>query len=103
MRHYFADYDELLIIPEETAFQGDSQLKRLKKQLKSHKKTNVEGVIGLKPKECWLREFDFFMENTHLIPNIKQCSFINDHGLLELFDTHEHFQSPVMHKQRANK
>tara|TARA_R110000824_G_scaffold67527_1_gene174965 strand:+ start:1466 stop:2926 length:1461 start_codon:yes stop_codon:yes gene_type:complete len=103
LRHYFADYDELLIIPEETAFQGDSQLKRLKKQLKSHKKTNVEGVIGLKPKECWLREFDFFMENTRLIPNIKQCSFINDHGLLELFDTHEHFQSPVMHKQRANK
>ena len=103
LRHYFSDYDKLLIIPEEVELQGVSHLKKLEKELNRQKKTNIEGIIGLKPKEAASREFDFFMENTRLIPTIKQCSFINDEGLLELFENHEYFQPPLMPKQGASK
>ena len=103
LRHYFSGYDKILIIPEEVDLQEASQLKKLEKDLNRYKKTNTEGIIGLKPKDCTSREFDFFMENMSLVPNIKQCSFINDQGLLELFENHEHFQSRVMPEQGAPK
>lgn len=98
LRHYFADYDKVLIIPQETELQGPAQLKKLEKELINTKKTHKEGIIAISPVKCESREFDFFLENTALIPNIKQCSFINDQGLLELVENHEHFQSSVMFK-----
>ena len=103
LRHYFADYDKVLIIPEETELQEPLQLKKLEKELGEAKKTHKAGMIAINPTKCDSREFDFFVENSRLIPNIKQCSFINDHGLLELFENHEHFQSPVMPEQGAPK
>ena len=93
LRHYFGNYDQVIVVPEETVLKGELELENLKK---TQKDTLLGGYVVFSPQLCEDREFDFFMENRATYPRIKQRSFINDQGLLELFNNHGYFQSPGM-------
>lgn len=85
LHHYFINHRYIIIALENTLITPEA-LYQLKDRLQVEKKIITEEYVALCPEFCSLREFDIFVENELNYPKIKEYSFINDCGLLELFD-----------------
>ena len=91
LRHYFSNHKYIIIALEKAELFDLKKIKQIKDQLRTRNKITRPGYIALKPRHLEDRPFDFFVENKPISHTIRSYSFINDDGLLELFNTYGYF------------
>ena len=103
LRHYFSDYNTIIITYESCPPLGRREIYLIQESLRTTPLISRSDYMALRPSRLEQKILDFYVENQTVDPNINAYSFINDDGLLELIDNYGYIQSPSLPYQGTKK